>query len=128
MATHALDLCEFKARLVYIVSFRTARATQGDLVPNNQRENQNKTQRRVCCAYYGLVWVLCCRIQELSRVGEWQRQRPEQQSTEFHSSATGHREEFHSSAMGHRKEFHSSATGTERLAVPRNLSMFGSFL
>jgi hypothetical protein len=37
-----IDLCEFKANLIYIVSSRTARATQQDLV---SKSKQNKTKQ-----------------------------------------------------------------------------------
>jgi hypothetical protein len=49
-AERYLDLCEFKASLVYRVSSRTARATQRNPVSKNQKEkqktknNNNKTK------------------------------------------------------------------------------------
>ena len=39
-----MDLCEFEVRLVYRVSFRTAWATERDLVSTNQKEKQIKMQ------------------------------------------------------------------------------------
>ena len=38
------DLCEYKARLVYKVSYRTARAAQRNPVLGRKKEKKNKTR------------------------------------------------------------------------------------
>ena len=40
------DLCEFEASLAYRVSFRTARATQGNPVLKNKNNSNNKNNKQ----------------------------------------------------------------------------------
>jgi len=71
-----VDLCEFKASLVYRVSFRTARATERKAVlktktkPTNQTNKQKKQMKKAglnCCCFLTLsvCYIPLCRTRDV---------------------------------------------------------------
>jgi hypothetical protein len=65
------DICEFKAHLVYIVSSRTARATQWDSCLKKTKQNKTKTililHRLVSYLHASVYYVCVCRLWRLGR-------------------------------------------------------------